>query len=144
MSGVAGRALVLSGEPGIGKSTVWEAGVDVARSQGFAALSARASEAEAQLSFAGLVDLLEAIDSGVVAELSAPQRQALEVAVGRAEPGDRPPEPVAIAAGLLEALRLASGRERVLVAVDDLPWLDGASGTGLVFAAGGCGGHHIG
>src|SRR5215831_562423 len=126
MSGVAGRALVLSGEPGIGKSTVWEAEVDRARSQGFATLSARASEAEVQLAFAGLADLLEGVDSDVVAELSAPQRQALEVAVGRAEPGDRPPEPLAIAAGLLGALRLLSGRQRLLVAVDDLPWLDRA------------------
>src|SRR5262249_54465124 len=109
--------VVLSGEPGIGKSMLWEAGVDLARAGGFKVLGARASEAEARLSFAGLADLLEAIDWEVVAGLPAPQRRALEVAVGRAEPGDRPPEPFAAAAGLLGALRLASGRERLLVAV---------------------------
>src|SRR5215813_6496952 len=84
-----GRVLVLSGEPGIGKSTLWEAGVDLARSRGLLTLCTSASEAEAQLSFAGLADLLEGVHSDVLAELPAPRRQALEVAVGRAEPGDR-------------------------------------------------------
>ena len=129
------RTLVLSGEPGIGKSTLWEAGVDRARAEGFAIVCARVSEAEARLSFAGLADLLEAVDSDVVAELPAPQRRALEVAVGRVEAGERPPEPLVIAAGLLGALRLVSDRERLLVAVDDLPWLDQASEAALVFAA---------
>src|SRR5262249_24455295 len=129
-----GRALVLSGESGIGKSTLWAAGVELARSRDFAVLCTRASEAEARLSFAGLADLLEGIDSGVLAELPAPQQHALEVAVGRAEPDDRPPDPFAMSAGLLGALRLLSTRERLLVAIDDVPWLDRASGEALVFA----------
>ena len=90
--GSAARALVLCGEPGIGKSTVWEAGVALARSRGFAALCARASEAETQLSFAGLADLIDATDPGVLTGLPAPQRHALEVAVRRAEPAGPPPE----------------------------------------------------
>ena len=57
--GAAGRVLVVCGEPGIGKSTVWEAGVGLARSRGFAAWCARPGQAEAQLSFAGLADLVE-------------------------------------------------------------------------------------
>ena len=88
----AGRALVLCGEPGIGKSTVWEAGVALARSRGFAAWCARAAEAEARLSFAGLADLLEGAGAGVLAGLPVPQRHALEVAVRRAEPAGPPPE----------------------------------------------------
>ena len=67
-----GRALVVCGEPGIGKSTVWEAGVGLARSRGFAAWCARPSEAEAQLSFAGLADLLEGAGAGVLAGLPVP------------------------------------------------------------------------
>jgi DNA-binding CsgD family transcriptional regulator len=131
----AGRALVVCGEPGIGKSAVWAAAVDLARSRGFAAWCARPSEVEAQLSFAGLADLLETAGPGVLAGLPAPQRNALEVAVRRAEPGDQPPEPFAISAGLLGALRLAAGAGPLLVAVDDLPWLDRASAAALVFAA---------
>jgi len=131
----AGRALVVCGEPGIGKSTLWEAGAGLARSRGFAAWCARASYAEAQLSFAGLADLLEAAGAGVLAGLPVPQRRALEVAVRRAEPDGAPPEPLAIAAGLLGALRVAAGAGPVLVAVDDLPWLDAASAGAVVFAA---------
>jgi DNA-binding NarL/FixJ family response regulator len=139
----AGRALVLCGEPGIGKSTVWEAAVGLARSRGFSVWCARASEAEAQLSFAGLADLLEAAYPGVLAALPAPQRRALEVAVRRAEPAGPPPEPFAVSAGLLEALRLAAGHGPVLVAVDDQPWLDRASAAALVFAARRLTGHDV-
>jgi len=139
----AGRALVLCGEPGIGKSTMWEAAVELARARGFAALCVRASEAEAHLSFAGLADLLEAAGPGVLAGLPAPQRHALEVAARRAEPAGPPPEPFAVSAGLLEALRLVAGRGPVLVAVDDEPWLDGASAAALVFAARRLTGHDV-
>jgi AAA ATPase-like protein len=130
-----GRVLVVCGEPGIGKTVVWEAGVALARSRGFAAWCARPGEADAQLSFAGLADLLEGTGPGMLAGLPVPQRQALEVAVRRAEPAGAPPEPLAIAAGLLGALRLAAEARPVLVAVDDLPWLDAASAGALVFAA---------
>jgi AAA ATPase domain len=139
----AGRGLVVCGEPGIGKSTLWEAGASLARSRGFAAWCARASEAEAQLSFAGLADLVEGAGAGVLAGLPVPQRRALEVAVRRAEPEGAPPEPLAIAAGLLGALRLAAAGGPVLVAVDDLPWLDAASAAALVFAARRLAGHDV-
>ena len=111
MPGVAGagRVLVVCGKPGIGKSTVWEAGAGLARSRGFAVWSTRASKAEAQLSFAGLADLVEGAGAGVLAGLPPPQRRALEVAVRRAEPEGAAPEPLAIAAGLLGALRVAAG-----------------------------------
>jgi len=139
----AGGALVLCGEPGIGKSTLWEAGVDLARSRGFVTLCARASEAEAQLSFAGLADLLEAVDPDLLGELPAPQLHALEVALKRAPASDSPPEPFAVSAGLLGMLRLLSDRGRVLVAVDDLPWLDRASAAALAFAARRLAGHDV-
>jgi DNA-binding CsgD family transcriptional regulator len=138
-----GRVLVLCGEPGIGKTSVWEAAVALARSRGFAAWCARPGQADAQLPFAGLADLLEGAGAGVLAGLPGPQRHALEVAVRRAEPGDQPPEPLAIAAGLLGALRLAAGAGPVLVAVDDLPWLDQASASAVVFAARRLAGHDV-
>jgi DNA-binding NarL/FixJ family response regulator len=141
--GQAGRVLVVCGEPGIGKSTVWEAGAGLARSRGFAVWGARASEAEAQLSFAGLADLVEAAGPGVLAGLPVPQRHALEVAVRRAEPTGTPPEPLAISAGLLGAFRLAAEAGPVLVAVDDLPWLDRASAGALAFAARRLAGHDV-
>jgi DNA-binding CsgD family transcriptional regulator len=130
-----GRTLVLCGELGMGKSTVWQAGVDLARSRGFVVLCARPGEAETRLSFSGLADLLEGAGAGVLAGLPVPQRQALEVAVRRAEPDGPPLDPLAIATGLLGVLRRAVRAGPVLVAVDDLPRLDRASAAALVFAA---------
>ena len=51
-------ALLLSGEPGIGKTILWEAGVDEAAARGYRVLTHRSVEAEAGLSFTGLADLL--------------------------------------------------------------------------------------
>ena len=55
-------AIVLVGAPGIGKSTLWEAGIDRAREAGFRVLVARPSEPELQMSFAALADLLVDVD----------------------------------------------------------------------------------
>jgi hypothetical protein len=54
---------VLAGEAGIGKTTLWETGVALARAQGLRVLSARPSDAEAQFSFGALVDLLDGVDT---------------------------------------------------------------------------------
>ena len=54
----ATAVLVLQGEAGIGKTTVWAAGVDAAREQGFRVLVTRPVEAEAGLAFTGLADIV--------------------------------------------------------------------------------------
>lgn len=133
--GVPGRkAMLISGQPGIGKTTLWMAGIDQAAAEGYRVLSARPAEAETRLSLAALSDLLEPVSSTELDSLPAPQRVALEIALLRAEPGRRPPEPRAIAAGLVGVLRGLSQRDRLLVAIDDAPWLDRASAAALAFA----------
>lgn len=127
------RALVVVGDPGIGKTTLWEAGLDAARAQGFRVLATRASEAEARMSHLGLMDLLDGVDEAELAGLPAPQRYALEVALLRTEPTG-PPSESAIALGLLNALR-SLARSPMLVAVDDVPWLDRPTADALAFAA---------
>ena len=87
-SRVVGRVLVLEGEPGIGKTTLWEAAIDEARGRGLRILAARASGADAQLSFAGLTDLLEDVGESAFAALPAPQRPALDVALVDLGTGD--------------------------------------------------------
>src|SRR5437588_10847187 len=82
------RALVLVGEPGIGKTTLWEAGVAAARSRGVTVLAAHPSETEARLPFSGLIDLCQPIGSAELAALPLPQRRALEGALLRADPAD--------------------------------------------------------
>jgi DNA-binding CsgD family transcriptional regulator len=128
------RVLVLTGGPGIGKTTLWDAGVDLGRERGLRVLAARASGADTRLSFAVLIDLLDTIGDEELAALPPPQRRALEVALYRAEPTETPPEAHAIALGVLNVLRSLAARRPLLVAVDDVQWLDRASEDALAFA----------
>jgi AAA ATPase domain len=126
--------LLLTGEPGTGKSALWEAGLGLAGQCGFRVLSARPSEAEAPHSFAALFDLLETVGADILGELPGPQRRALEVALLRSDPAGQPPGPFAVAAGLLGVLRGLAAHAPLLVAIDDLQWLDPASAAALAFA----------
>jgi DNA-binding NarL/FixJ family response regulator len=127
--------LLLEGEPGIGKTAVWRAVLEEAAAQGHRVLRCVAAQAEARLSFVGLSDLIGDVVDEVVPVLPAPQRRALEVALLRAEPAGLPPEPRAIASGLLNALRALAARKPLLLAVDDVQWLDHPSADALAFAA---------
>src|SRR5581483_5086113 len=129
------RALLVTGEPGIGKTSIWEVGLALAGAAGMRVLKARATEPEAQLSYVALADLLEEVESSELAGVPAPQRRALEVAVLRTEPGEAPLEQFAVAAGFTAALRLLSARGPLLIAVDDVPWLDRSSAEAITFAA---------
>ena len=128
-------ALLLTGGPGIGKTALWEEGLRRARDRGVRVLAARPGGAEAELSFAGLFDFLAGVDIGDVSGLPAPQQRALETVLVRAEPEDRPPERFAISAGFLSVLLSLGASEPLLVAVDDLQWLDAATAEVLGFAA---------
>ena len=79
-----GGAVVVRGEPGIGKSTVLAAVADVGRSEGFAVVSATGVEAEAQFPYAGLDPFLRPL-RGRFVSLPDVQRHALEVAFGSTE-----------------------------------------------------------
>jgi DNA-binding CsgD family transcriptional regulator len=129
-------ALFLEGEPGIGKTTLWRDGVDAAEAAGSLVLRSRPSAAEAQLTFAGLTDLLGGVLDTSEAQLPEPQRVGLEVALlrrqGDAEAGS--PEPRTVATGLLTVLRALASRTPVLLAIDDLQWFDASTTRVLTFA----------
>ncbi len=95
-----GRTLVIVGEPGIGKTTMWSEAVARARGREATVLVARPSESEAKLAFAGLADLLAGAPEARLAALPAPQRDALEVALLRM-PARRPPERRLVGTALL-------------------------------------------
>ena len=124
-------ALVLEGEPGIGKTTLWRAGVELAGEHGYRVLIARPASAETQMPFVGLGDLLGGCGDDFLEDLPAPQRQALEAALLRSEPGASAPQPHTIAAAVLSSLRLLSREQPVLVAVDDVQWLEDRKSTRL-------------
>jgi hypothetical protein len=134
-SAPGGGALVLTGGPGVGKTTLWEAGRDAGLARGMRVLSVRPNSAETSLSYAGLTDLLDGVEPGALRGLPAPQRRVLEVAMLRADPADHAATPRAIAFGLLNLLRQLAAERPVLVGVDDLQWLDPPTADVLAFAA---------
>jgi predicted ATPase len=127
-------ALVLSGEAGIGKKILWEAGVEEARERFSRVLSCRGVEAEASLSFAGLSELLAPVLEETGPSLAPPRRRALEVALLLAEPGEMAPDPHAIGLAVLDALTALARDGPVLIALDDVQWLDPASAGVLQIA----------
>ncbi len=128
------RALVLSGEAGIGKTILWEDAADSAEERGWRVLSHRSVEAEASLSFTGLSDLLDPVFDEAAPTLAPLRRRALEVALLLAEPGEHAPDPRAIGLALLDVLRGIAAEGPVVVALDDAQWLDASSSAVLQIA----------
>src|SRR5215468_4550749 len=126
-------ALVLEGSPGIGKTVLWRAGLDLARARGFQVIDAIPASAETRLSLSAVVDLLTPVLADVLPALPMPQRRALEVALLLTEPEGSLPEARALDAALLSVLRVLAS-DPLLVAVDDVQWLDEASAAALSFA----------
>src|SRR5215468_1934150 len=131
-SGSAG--LVLEGAAGIGKTTVWAAGAALAAGRGYTVLSCRPAESEARLSFAALGDLLGGVLEEAVAGLPPPQRRALEVALLLADPAGSPPGQRAVCVAFFAVIRHLSASGPVVVAIDDLQWLDVPSAAAVEFA----------
>lgn len=128
----AGRsgALVLSGEPGIGKTALCRATAEMAT--GLEVLSARGVSSESQLPFAGLAELFAPVVD-LVAALPPRQRTAMEgaLALGPAESVD----PLAVGVATLGLLAAVAEKAPVLCTVDDLQWIDISSAQALIFAA---------
>jgi DNA-binding CsgD family transcriptional regulator len=126
--------LLLSGEPGIGKTALWDAGVTRARERGATVLQYGAVEVEAAVPFAALSDLLSGVCESAFASLTAPRRRALAVALLLEEPGERPPDQRALGLAFADIVRALSTSRPVLVAIDDLQWLDPSTAGPLRFA----------
>jgi DNA-binding CsgD family transcriptional regulator len=127
-------AVALEGEAGIGKSTLWLALVEAVRGRGLRALSSRPAEAERGLAYAALGDLLDGVLEDVLPELTPPRRRALEVALLLEDAAGRPGDPRAVGLAVRDALQLLVEQEPVVVAIDDLQWLDVPSANALGFA----------
>ncbi len=127
-------AVVIAGGPGIGKTTLWQHGVHAARSRSLLILEARPAEAEAGLPFAALGDLIEDHLADVLPALPGPQRRALEVALLLRPDDEAPPDQRAVGMALLNAIRTLAASDCVLLAIDDLQWMDPSSAGVLAFA----------
>ena len=109
------RAFLVRGEPGIGKTTLWRRALQAWRRAGHVALVSRPAEEERALALGGLIDLFE----GVEIDEGALRGEGNPIARGRA---------------VLAALRGLAEESPVLVAIDDLQWLDSASARALRYA----------
>jgi DNA-binding CsgD family transcriptional regulator len=125
--------LILEGEPGIGKTALWAAALAAAR-RSHQVLAFQAAQPETGLALAGLSDLLAPVIDAVLPALAVPQARALEIALLRREAGATPLEQRALMTAFTEALRLLSRRAPLVVAVDDLQWLDSSTAAILAFA----------
>jgi DNA-binding CsgD family transcriptional regulator len=126
--------LVYAGEPGIGKTAVWQEAGERARASSLLLLSARPVEAEAGLAFSALADLLESVVDESWPALPEPQRRALAVALLREAPGPGRFDQRAVAAATRTVLQTLATKRPVVVAIDDLQWLDRPSARVLEFA----------
>ncbi|MGW3664725.1 ATP-binding protein [Streptomyces sp. NPDC005141] len=130
--GAGGGALLLSGEAGVGKTAVLDALAEAAQAEGTQVLRAAGVEFEANCSYSGLNQVLFPFQDAL-AELDAPFRDALRVALGF-ESGS-PSERLMVSNAVLLLLRTVAAGDPLLLVIDDLPWLDGASAAVLGFVA---------
>jgi DNA-binding CsgD family transcriptional regulator/tetratricopeptide (TPR) repeat protein len=135
-----GKGLLVTGikesrTAGLGKTTVWAASVAAVREAGARVVQSSPAEAESRLSYSGLADLLADDLAAVRSALPPPQARALAVAMRIEDPGDRPADETAVARGLLEALRALARTGSLLVAIDDVRWLDGPTLAAVLYAA---------
>ena len=127
-------ALLVTGEPGIGKTTIWRAAVDAASARGAVVLVARPVEAELPLAYAALTDLLAGAMEPVISRLPAVQAAAIEAALALRSPST-PGDPLLVARATLSSLHLLAERRHVVVAIDDAQWLDASSARAIGYAA---------
>jgi len=127
--------LVIEGEPGIGKTTLWLSAIEQARDSGYRVFSARVGQAESVLAYATVADLLRDIDATVLAALPDIQRVAVDRVLLRASSEDHTTDQRVVAAAFASVFDCLAADSPVLIAIDDLQWLDRSSKDVLAFAA---------
>ncbi|BBY80076.1 transcriptional regulator [Mycolicibacterium pulveris] len=128
-------ALVLEGEAGVGKTTIWLTGVDDARTRGFRVFSARVGPQETTLTYAAVADLLSEVEPAILDALPEVQRHAVDHVLLRASGTGPATDQRVITAALVSVVEQASRDAPVLVAIDDVQWLDPSSQAVLASAA---------
>ncbi|PWI19384.1 hypothetical protein DI272_38430 [Streptomyces sp. Act143] len=136
-----GGALLVSGEPGVGKSVLLGVAAEAASAAGALVLRFDGVEYLTDLSFAGLARVFEPLRHEVDA-LIPPHRDALLVALGFSEGAVL--NRLTVYGAALALLRLAARDRPVLLIVDDLQWVDRASAEALTFVARRLGGSRVG
>lgn len=126
--------LVIEGQAGIGKTTLWLSLLHEARDRGFRVLSARGGQTESVMAFAALADLLSDVEPEHFARLPGLQRLALDRVLLRAGADGPATDQRVVAAGFVTMLHALAEHSPVIVAIDDTQWLDSSSRAAVEFA----------
>lgn len=131
----AGGGLLVEGDAGIGKTRIWNDAVEAATGAGLRVLTCRPVEAGTRLVAGGLIDLLRDVPDDVIEQVPGPQARALLVALLRRDPDGTPPDPGTVGVALSSVLDLLAAEQPLLLAIDDLQWLDPTTAEALGAAA---------
>ncbi|WP_089104242.1 helix-turn-helix transcriptional regulator [Streptomyces hyaluromycini] len=134
VDGSGPQVLVLTGEPGAGKSTLVDRAAERGRDRGLGILRVRGSEGEAGLGLSGVHQLLHPLLPGE--GLPAAQREVLDRAFGpEAAQYELKLDQLSLCVGVLGLITEAAARRPLLLLVDDAQWLDLGSVDVLAFLA---------
>ena len=128
------RAVLVRGEPGFGKTMIWREAALAAETAGVRVFATRCAEAELPIALGGLCDLIEPAFGEIADELAEPQRRAIAAALGVEDAAPVVPDSLTLPRAVVAVLRLLAARTPVLLAIDDVQWLDVASRRVLAFA----------
>ena len=132
-TGSAG-AVLIEGEAGIGKTSLWRAGLATAGEAGASVRATVAVESEARFAYSSLADLVGDLRTADFDELAPVPRAALERALLLSGAPEHDVELHAVSVGFASTLALLAESSRLVIAVDDEQWLDPASAAVLSFA----------
>ncbi|MDQ1495892.1 MAG: hypothetical protein QOG69_2375 [Actinomycetota bacterium] len=128
-------SLLLAGEAGIGKTTLWLDAVQQARTRGMHVLTARAAATESVTAYISLADLFSAVEADILHALPEPQRLAVDRILLQVSDDGVATDQRAVGAAFLSVIKILSDSAPVLVAIDDLQWLDPSTARVVAFAA---------
>ncbi|MGV0873214.1 AAA family ATPase [Mycolicibacterium sp. XJ879] len=128
-------ALLIEGDAGIGKTTLWLAAAESARHRGFRVMSTDATEAESVLAYTALADLLADVDPAIWSYLPGPQHAAVDHILSETKGSAAATDQRAVAAAFLSIVERLSEDGPLLLAIDDLPWLDPSSAYVIAYTA---------
>ncbi len=125
-------AFLIDGEAGIGKTTLFDHAVREAHQLGLARMVARPGRAEVDLSYSALIELLSHVEERVIEELPAPQAHVLNRLLRREEGRfDR----LSLSVAMLAVVRAIATARPLVLAIDDVQWLDAPSTKVLSYVA---------